>query len=160
MDVQQYRTHVESTLRDHGYEPTDHEAADAFESVWHKRTEDPTIGVTEVFTTVVDADGFDVDAIEETAAEFRAALTAASPLEPGSMKNLFGYVVCAVADPSEELIDFATEDYTVADRRTSVFPLVYDLDSETLYTHTVPRLKGRGFYEKQRIDAEELFTVE
>jgi len=69
-------------------------------------------------------------------------------------------VVCAVSDPSEELIEFATEGYTVADRRTSVFPLIYDLNAETLYTHTVPRLKGRGFYEKQRIDAEALFTVE
>lgn len=159
MDVQNYRTHVESTVREKGYEPTNHEAAD-FEPVWHKRTEDPTIGVTEVFTTIVDADGFDTDDIEETAEEFREFLTDASSPEPGSMENLFGYVVCAVADPSDELIEFATEEYTVADRRTSVFPLIYDLDAETLYTHTVPRLKGRGFYEKQRVDAEELFIVE
>ncbi|MFD1642461.1 hypothetical protein [Halohasta litorea] len=73
--------------------------------------------------------------------------------------NLFGYLVCAVADPSEELIEAAIEEYTVADRRTSVFPLIYDLESETLHHHPVPRLKGRGFYEKQKLDAESLFSL-
>ncbi|MFW6321729.1 MAG: hypothetical protein ACOC0Z_07740 [Halohasta sp.] len=159
MDSQRYRKHVETTVTEAGYEELDRELDD-FESVWQKRTEDPTIGVTEVFATVVDAEGFDTDDIAETAEAFRESLTTVAPSSPGSMENLFGYVVFALADPGEELVEFATEEYTVADRRTSVFPLCFDLDAETLYTHAVPRLKGRGFYEKQRLDAEELFVVE
>lgn len=159
MDVQDYRTDVETTVTEAGYETIDRETDD-FESVWHKRTEDPTIGVTEVFVTVVDSEGFDTDDLRSTAEAFRELLTTAVPSTPGSMENLFGYVVCAVPTPSDDLVEFATEEYTVADRRTSVFPLVYDLDAETLYTHSVPRLKGRGFYEKQRLDAEDLFIVE
>ena len=93
------------------------------------------------------------------AEEFRRVVTEVAPTKPGGMENVFGYLVCVVADPSDELVRFATEEYTVADRRTSIFPLIYDLESETLYKHTVPRLKGRGFYEKQKLDAESLFLL-
>lgn len=156
MDVQTYCNQVETTVLDEDFETISDTGTSEFGSVWRKRTEDPTIGITEVFVTVVDAEGFDTDTIEETAAAFRTLLTEAAPTEPGSMENLFGYVVLAVSDPSKELIEFATEEYTVADRRTNVFPLIYDTETETLHIHTVPRLKGRGFYEKQKLDAEAL----
>jgi hypothetical protein len=159
MDVQTYRERVETAVLDDDYEAISDATETTFGQVWQKRTSDPTIGVTEVFVTVVDATDFDVDSINETASAFRNLLTEAAPTQPGSMENLFGYMVLAVFDPGEEFIEFATEEYTVADRRTNVFPLIYDLDSEQLYSHTVPRLKGRGFYEKQKLDAEALLSA-
>ena len=157
MDAQHYRNRVETALDEAEYEPITDEPTESFDSVWHTRTEDPTIGVTEDFVTIVDAEGVDAETLRETAEEFRGVVTDIAPSKPGGMENRFGYLVCAVADPSDDLVEFATEEYTVADRRTSVFPLIYDLDAETLYKHTVPRLKGRGFYEKQKQDAESLF---
>lgn len=159
MDVQRYRNRVKTAVLGESYEPITDKPTDPFDSVWQKRTDDPTIGITEDFVTVVDAEGFDPEELTATADEFRALVTDVSPSEPGGMENLFGYLVCAVADPSDELIDAATEEYTVANRRTSVFPLIYDLESETLHRHPVPRLKGRGFYEKQKLDAESLFSL-
>ncbi|MEA1931837.1 MAG: hypothetical protein U9O06_09850 [Euryarchaeota archaeon] len=159
MDVQHYRNRVETAVLDAEYEPITDGSTDPFDPVWQKRTDDPTIGVTEDFVTVIDAEEFDPETLTETADEFRALVTDISPSEPGGMENRFGYLVCAVADPSEELIDSAIEEYTVADRRTSVFPLIYDLESEMLHHHPVPRLKGRGFYEKQKLDAESLFSL-
>jgi len=159
MDVQRYRNRVETAVLDETYEPIADGPTGEFEPVWHKQTDDPTIGVTEDFVTVVDAEGFDAEELRETAEAFRNVVTDISPSEPGGMENRFGYLVCAVDDPSDELIEFATQEYTVADRRTSVFPLIYDLESETLHRHPVPRLKGRGFYEKQKLDAESLFSI-
>jgi hypothetical protein len=159
MDVQRYRNRVETAVLDEGYEPITDGQTEPFDAVWHTRTEDPTIGVTEDFVTVVDAEGFDPETLKHTAEEFRGLVTDIAPSKPGGMENRFGYLVCAVADPSEELIEFATEEYTVADRRTSVFPLIYDLERETVHHHAVPRLKGRGFYEKQKLDAESLFSI-
>jgi len=109
--------------------------------------------------TVIDSEGTDEEILTETSEAFRRQLSEMTPSEPSTMENLFGYVVFAVSEPSEELIQFATEEYTVADRRTSVFPLLYDLENETLHRHPVPRLKGRGFYEKQKLDAESLFSL-
>ena len=159
MDVQRYRNRVETALGEAEYEPVGAESTEPFESVWQKRTEDPTIGITEDFATVVDATEFDAETLGETAEAFRGVVTEVAPSKPGGMENRFGYLVCAVADPSDELVRFGTEEYTVADRRTSIFPLIYDLESETLHNHTVPRLKGRGFYEKQKLDAESLFLL-
>jgi hypothetical protein len=159
MDVQRYRNRVETAVLDKAYEPISDGPTGPFDPVWHKRTEDPTIGVTEDFVTVVDAGGFDPEELRETAETFRNVVNSISPSEPGGMENRFGYLVCAVADPSDELVEFATEEYTVADRRTSIFPLIYDLEHETLHHHPVPRLKGRGFYEKQKLDAESLFSI-
>lgn len=156
MDAQTYCNRVEKTVHDDDYSTISDEAPSEFGPVWRKRTEDPTIGITEVFVTVVDAEGFDSEQLADTAATFRELLTDFASPEPGTVENLFGYVVFAVPDPSEELIAFATEEYTVANRRTNVFPLIYDTEDETLHTHTVPRLKGRGFYEKQKLDAEAL----
>ncbi|ATW90036.1 hypothetical protein halTADL_3334 [Halohasta litchfieldiae] len=159
MDAQTYRNRIETAVLDADYEPISDESTGEFEPVWHKQTEDPTIGVTEVFVTVIDSEGTDEEILTETSEAFRRQLSEMTPSEPSTMENLFGYVVFAVSEPSEELIQFATEEYTVADRRTSVFPLLYDLENETLHRHPVPRLKGRGFYEKQKLDAESLFSL-
>jgi len=156
MDVQNYRDRIEDELAAADYESTE---IDAFGTIWHKQTEDPTIGVTHVCVTVIDAAEMSTDGIESTAEAFRGVLDDIAPSEPGAMKNLFGYVVFAGSDLSDDLIEFATEEYTVADRRTSVFPLLFELSTETLHLHPVPRLKGRGFYEKQKLDAESLFAV-
>lgn len=156
MDAQSYRDRVEDALDEADYEPTE---VDEFETVWHKETEDPTIGVTHVCVTVVEGEGVDESALKQTAESFRGVLSEIAPTQPGGMKNLFGYIVFADTELSDELIEFATEEYTVADRRTSVFPLLFELSTETLHLHPVPRLKGRGFYEKQKLDAESLFSV-
>jgi len=156
MDAQDYCDRVEDALDAAAYEPIKKEE---FGTVWHKETEDPTIGVTHVCVTVIDADGIDSHSLESTAEEFRELLTEIIPTQPGEMKNLFGYIVFADSELSDELVEFATEEYTVADRRTSVFPLLFELSTETLHLHPVPRLKGRGFYEKQKLDAESLFSV-
>jgi len=159
MNAQSYRTRVESAVSEEEYEQITDESTGQFDPVWHKQTEDPTIGLTQDFVTVLDTDGIDQESIEASADEFRALLSDIAPSEPGTMENLFGYVVFAVSEPGEDLIEFATEEYTVADRRTSVFPLVFGLETETLHRHPVPRLKGRGFYEKQKLDAESLFSL-
>ena len=156
MDAPNYRDRVENALSAADYEPTE---AETSETVWHKKTEDPTIGVTHVCVAVIDADDIDEQSLESTAEEFRDVLSEIAPAKPGGMKNLFGYIVFADTDISDPLIEFATEEYTVADRRTSVFPLLFDLATETLHLHPIPRLKGRGFYEKQKLDAESLFTL-
>ncbi len=156
MDCRSYRDHVEKQLLDHGYKTVAAEQANPFDPVWYKQDDDPTIGRTKVFVTVID--DADRDTLQSTAAAFRTLLSTATTPTQGVVENLFGYVVFALANPPAGLIEFATEGFTVADRRTNVFPLVYDLADETLYTHTVPRLKGRGFYEKQKLDAEKLLT--
>ncbi len=156
MDAQSYYDRVETALEDAAYEPTE---VDEIGTVWHKETEDPTIGITHVCVTVIEADGIDESSLKATAEEFRGVLGEIAPTQPGGMKNLFGYIVFADHELSDRLIEFATEEYTVADRRTSVFPLLFELSTETLHLHPVPRLKGRGFYEKQKLDAESLFAV-
>jgi len=156
MDAQSYRDRVENALDEAEYEPTE---LDEFGTVWHKETEDPTIGVTHVCVTIIEGEGIAEAALKETAESFRGVLSEIAPTQPGGMKNLFGYVVFADSDLTDELVEFATEEYTVADRRTSVFPLLFDLADEELHLHPVPRLKGRGFYEKQKLDANALFSV-
>ncbi len=158
MDISSYRDQVTARLTDHDYETLSVADANPFEPVWYKKDEDPTIGVTRVYVTVIEDDDIDTDRIATTAEAFRTLLSSSAPSTAGSVENLFGYVVFAVDNPSESLIEFATEEYTVANRRTNVFPLLYDLSSGRLYTHTVPRLKGRGFYEKQKLDADALLT--
>jgi len=158
MDARSYRDHVETQVTDRGYEAVPAAEANPFSPVWYKQDDDPTIGRTKVFVTVLDDEQLDVETVEATADAFRTLLSSASTPTDGSVENRFGYVVFAVRSPSDSLVEFATEEYTVADRRTNVFPLLYDLDAQTLHTHTVPRLKGRGFYEKQKFDAEDLLT--
>ena len=158
MDTQEYTEYVETQVLDHGYDAVPPEEANPFTPVWYKQDDDPTIGRTKVFVTVAGESNLDVETLETTTESFRTLVTSASPSTDSSVENRFGYICFAVADPADELIECATEEYTVADRRSNVFPLVYDLETDTLYTHNVPRLKGRGFYEKQKLDAEELLT--
>ena len=60
---------------------------------------------------------------------------------------------------ADQSIGGAAKSYTVAERRTNVFPLGYDCEAETLHRHEVPRLKGRGIYKRQAADVERLFDV-
>lgn len=159
MDSQTYRDHVETTVLDHDYDLVPPSEANPFDPVWYKEEEDPTIGRTKVFVTVGETVDLDSETLETTTDAFRTLLSSASPPTDGSVENLFGYIVFLTHDPAPSLVEFATEEYTVADRRTNVFPMLFDLESQTLHTHSVPRLKGRGFYEKQKIDAEELLTA-
>ncbi|MFQ3476582.1 hypothetical protein HKK80_10035 [Halonotius sp. F2-221B] len=158
MDSNEYRDHVETQVLDHEYDPLPPEEANPFDPVWYKEDEDPTIGRTKVFITINDDLDLDTETLKTTTESFRTLVGSASPPTDGSFQNLFGYIVYPRAGFDEALIEFATEEFTVANRRTNVFPLLYDLDAETLHTHTIPRLKGRGFYEKQKFDAEELLT--
>jgi hypothetical protein len=159
MDTQQYTEHVKTQVLDHEYEAVPPEEANPFDPVWYKQDDDPTIGRTKVFVTVTDPADIDTATLKTTAESFRTLVTSASPSDDStSVENRFGYIVFALADPADKLIEFATEEFTVADRRSNVFPMLYDLDTETLHAHDVPRLKGRGFYEKQKFDADELLT--
>jgi|SRR6056297_293053 len=158
MDIDEYRDHVETKVLDHEYDPLPPAEANPFDPVWYKEDEDPTIGRTKVFVTINDDLELDTETLETTTESFRTLVGSASPPTDGSFQNLFGYIVYPRSGFDEALIEFATEEFTVANRRTNVFPLLYDLDAETLHTHTIPRLKGRGFYEKQKFDAEELLT--
>lgn len=158
MDARSYRDRVETRVTADGYEAVAAEAANPFAPVWYKQDDDPTIGRTKVFVTVVDPDAPTEETLEATAEAFRTLLASAAGRTDGAVENRFGYIVFTVHSPERSLVEFATEGYTVADRRTNVFPLVYDLDAERLHTHAVPRLKGRGFYEKQKLDAEELLS--
>mgnify|MGYP006436091219 CR=1 FL=1 len=159
MDTDEYRDQIETQVLDHEYDPLPPAEANPFDPVWYKKDEDPTIGRTKVFITINDDLSLDLETLETTTESFRTLVGSASPPTDGSFQNLFGYIIYPRASPNEALIEFATEEFTVANRRTNVFPLFYDLDAETLHTHTVPRLKGRGFYEKQKFDAEELLTL-
>jgi hypothetical protein len=159
MDIDEYREQVKTQVVEHEYEPLSPADAKPFDPVWHKEDEDPTIGRTKVFITINDDLELDTETLETTTESFRTLVGSASPPTDGSFQNLFGYIIYPRRGFDEELIEFATEEFTVANRRTNVFPLLYDLDAKTLHTHTVPRLKGRGFYEKQKFDAEELLTL-
>ncbi|WP_066415866.1 hypothetical protein [Halorubrum aethiopicum] len=154
MDFDRYREAVAANRRKHGFEVVD-EGFDGFERVWHANEEDPTVGHVSVFATVVDTTDDDGDLVaaadrfRELIAELSDGTDSATPI---------GYVAFAVGSPGDDLVSAATS-YTVAERRTNVFPLVYDLGNERLHTHPVPRLKGRGIYRRQREDAERLFDV-
>ena len=158
MEIDEYRDHVETQVLDHEYDRLPPEEANPFDPVWCKEDEDPTIGRTKVYITVNENLDLIPETVKTTTESFRTLVGSASPPANGSFQNLFGYIVYPRAALDKALIEFATEEFTVANRRTNVFPMLYDLDAETLYTHTVPRLKGRGFYEKQKFDAKELLT--
>jgi hypothetical protein len=154
MDFDRYREAVAANRRKHGFDVVDG-GFDGFDRVWHANEEDPTVGHVSVFATVVDAADDDGDLVaaadrfRELIAELSDGTESATPI---------GYVAFAVASPGDDLVSAATS-YTVAERRTNVFPLVYDLESGTLHTHPVPRLKGRGIYRRQSEDADRLFDV-
>ncbi|ELZ44483.1 hypothetical protein C464_13340 [Halorubrum coriense DSM 10284] len=162
MEMTQYREAVAANRREHGFEAVD-EWTDEFEHLWIARQTDESLGAVVALATLVDAEGFDAPALRDTAAAFRDVLAGSVDAEPGradggASPTLIGYVTFAAPDPDASLIE-AMSGFTVAERRTNVFPLVYDTAAEQLHRHEVPRLKGRGIYRRQAEDAERLFDV-
>ncbi|OYR59465.1 hypothetical protein [Halorubrum halodurans] len=155
MDIDRYREAVAANRRKHGFDAVEGDA-DGFDRLWSAREEDPTVGHVSVLATVVDATDDDAEDVVAGADRFRELLVERS--DGGDSATPIGYVAFAVTSPGEDLVSAATS-YTVAERRTNVFPLVYDLGNERLHTHPVPRLKGRGIYRRQREDADRLFDV-
>ncbi|TKX85260.1 hypothetical protein EXE43_14560 [Halorubrum sp. SS5] len=162
MDISDYRAAVAANRREHGFEAVD-ERTDAFERLWATRETDDTLGEVVVLATLVEADGADAEALLDAAAAFRDVLADTVDPRPGradggEAPTPVGYVTLATPDPDASLLD-AMSGFTVAKRRTNVFPLVYDTEAERLHRHEVPRLKGRGIYRRQADDAERLFDV-
>jgi len=154
MEFDQYCDAVAANRRDDGFEPIDDQTA--FDPMWRGTDTDPTVGDVSLFLTVVDADGHGADDLIADADRFRDVLASVADFEESD--TTIGYLTFVTPNPSESVVSAATS-YTVADRRTNVFPLVYDGATETLHTHPVPRLKGRGIYRRQIDDAESLFAV-
>jgi hypothetical protein len=160
MDSSQYREAVAANRRKHGFEAVD-EGGDEFDSLWATRETDDTLGDVAVLATLVEADGADAETLVEVASSFRDVLADRVDDRPervdgGESLTPIGYVTFAVPDPDASLLG-AMSGFTVAKRRTNVFPLVYDTEAERLHRHEVPRLKGRGIYRRQADDAERLF---
>jgi len=155
MEFDRYREAVAANRREHDFDALD--GGSGFDRLWTTREDDPTCAEVSLFATVVDAAGYDADDLVDTADRFRAIVDRRTDDGDESVTRI-GYVVFVVPDPDDALVTAATE-YTVAERRTNVFPLVYDTETRTLHTHSVPRLKGRGIYRRQAEDAERLFEV-
>mgnify|MGYP000746006227 CR=1 FL=1 len=157
MDHTQYRDAVVENRRKHGFEPIGGNT-NGFDPVWEIRDEDTSIGPVAVFATLVDDEPDpEPEDLVSTADAFRDVLVERVGDRHESTTPL-GYVVFPVTDPAPSLVDAACS-YTVARRRTNVFPMVYDCEAETLHRHEVPRLKGRGIYRRQAEDADRLFDV-
>ncbi|RAW44846.1 hypothetical protein DQW50_11800 [Halorubrum sp. 48-1-W] len=155
MEFDRYREAVAANRRKHGFDVVDG-GDDDFDRIWSANEDDPTVGSVSLFATVVNANDADPEDVIATADRFREVL--ADLTDGTSAATPIGYVVFAVDSAHDDLVSAATS-YTVAERRSNVFPLVYDLESETLHTHPVPRLKGRGIYQRQSEDAERFFDV-
>ena len=162
MDPTQYRDAVEANARKHGFDTVE-EADSGFEHLWETRDEDDTIGSVVVLATLVEAADADAETLVATAESFRDVIDDRVDARPqradgGKNPTPIGYVTFAVREPDASLLD-AMSGFTVARRRTNVFPLVYDCEAERLHRHDVPRLKGRGIYRRQAEDAERLFDA-
>ncbi len=155
MEFDRYREAVAANRREHGFDAVDG-GGSGFDRLWVTRDRDPTVGSVSLFATVVDATDYDTADLVDVADRFRAVIDRRTDDHEESVTRI-GYVVFAVPDPDDALVSASTE-YTVAERRTNVFPLIYDTEERTLHTHPVPRLKGRGIYRRQVDDAERLFT--
>ncbi len=156
MEFDRYCEAVAANRREHDFDVRDG-GSSGFDRLWTAREEDPTVGMVSLFAAVIDAAEYDIDDLVDTADRFRAVVDRRTEDGTESVTRI-GYVVFVVPDPDDALVAAAGE-YTVAERRTNVFPLVYDTESRTLHTHPVPRLKGRGIYQRQADDAERLFEV-
>lgn len=157
MEFERYCEAVATNRRRHGFEAVDG-GRSGFDRLWVTHDTGPTVGAASVFATVVDAADYDAGTLVDVADRFRAVVDRRTDDHNESVTRI-GYVAFVVPDPDEDLVSTAT-DYTVAERRTNVFPLVYDAEDGTLHTHEVPRLKGRGIYQRQEEDAERLFDVD
>ncbi|MGQ3328871.1 MULTISPECIES: hypothetical protein [Halorubrum] len=157
MDSTQYRDAVVENRRKHDFEVID-EYTKGFDPVWVTHDDDDaSVGDVAVFATLVNRPNPGPADITAAADEFREVLVDRVDERRGSTTPL-GYVTFAAADPDQSVID-AARSYTVARRRTNVFPIVYDCEAETLHRHEIPRLKGRGIYRRQAEDVERLFEV-
>ena len=161
MDSSQYREAVAANRRKHGFEAV--EGGGEFDRLWAARETDDTLGDVAVLATVVDGGGLDAAGLVEVASSFRDVLADRIDARPqradgGESPTPIGYVTFAVPEPDASLLG-AMSGFTVAKRRTNVFPLVYDTAAERLHRHEVPRLKGRGIYRRQADDAERLFEA-
>jgi len=162
MDPIQYREAVVANRREHGFDAVD-ETTDEFDALWATRETDDSLGEVTVLATLVDAAEIDAETLVETASSFRDVLAGQINARPGradggAVPTPIGYVTFAVPDPDASLLG-AMSGFTVARRRTNVFPLVYDCGAERLHCHEVPRLKGRGIYRRQADDAERIFDI-
>lgn len=162
MDISEYRAAVAANRRKQGFEAVD-ERTDAFERLWATRETDDSLGSVVALATLVEAEELDAATLVETAASFRDVLADTVDPRPGradggEAPTPIGYVTFATSDPDASVFD-AMANFTVAKRRTNVFPLVYDAEAERLHRHEIPRLKGRGIYRRQADDAERLFDI-
>jgi hypothetical protein len=162
MDISDYRAAVAANRREHGFEAVE-EGTEAFERLWATRETDDTLGDVAVLATLVEAAEADAETLVDVAGSFHEVL--ADRIDPrperadgGEAPTPIGYVTFATPDPDPSLLA-AMNGFTVAKRRTNVFPLVYDTSAERLHRHEVPRLKGRGIYRRQADDAKRLFEV-
>ncbi len=156
MDAIQYRNEVVANRRKHGFDAVD-EYTNDFDPVWVTREVDDSIGEVTAFATLVEEPEIDAVDVSAVADEFRTVLVEQVEDRHGPTTPV-GYVTFVVADPDPSLVE-AARSYTVARRRTNVFPLVFDCEAETLHRHEIPRLKGRGIYRRQAEDAARLFEV-
>lgn len=154
MDTSSYRERVDVDRLNADLSRIDVES-DEFDVVWGGTDQDRTLGNVYLAATVVDGSDLTVEAIEDLADRFRALLFERAR-EYDASTTPIGYLVFCWADPSEDVIEEA-KTYTVAERRTNVFPIIYDVDEETVHSHEVPRLKGRGIYQRQVEDVERFF---
>ena len=162
MDLPRYHAAVAENRREHGLDAVDGPTGE-FDPVWATRGDDDSIGEVAVLATLVDDPEPDPESLVRTGEAFRDVLAdrtaaASEQADGGESPTSIGYVTLAVSDPDPSLLD-AMSGFTVARRRTCVFPLVYNLAAERLHRHEVPRLKGRGIYRRQAEDAERLFGI-
>ena len=162
MEISDYRDAVAANRRDHGFEAVE-AGTEEFERMWMTRETDDSLGDVAVLATLVEAPEADAETLFDVAASFREVLADRIDPQPGRAdgdKALtpIGYVTFATSDPDASLLA-AVNGFTVAKRRTNVFPLAYDTEAERLHRHEVPRLKGRGIYRRQADDAERFFGV-
>lgn len=158
MDYETYAEEVRNKLRSEGFEGVEDIEDDRFKNTLAKREKGLKVGVLNTMATVVDAEGLRSGDLRKCTDDFRSLLNDESYAKFGVGENMFGYVIFAVADPDDELLEWY-QDYDVRKRNSHVFPLIYDLSAENVHTHSVPRIKGRGLYNKQKQDAEEFFDL-
>ena len=156
MEFDRYREAVDTNRRKHGFDDVD-ATESGFDELWIARDEDPTIGRVSLFAAIVDGSDHDSSDLVADADRFRDVISGRTDGHRESTTPI-GYITFVVPNPSDDVVSTATS-YTVAERRTNVFPLVYDGEDGTLHAHPIPRLKGRGIYRRQADDAERLFDV-
>lgn len=159
MDYDTYVDEVHNNLRSAGFDLVDDIDDEQFEDIFANRETGLRVGILNTMATVVNAEGMRSGDLREYTDAFRDILGEESYAKFNVGENMFGYVVFAASNPDDELISWSY-DYDVRKRNSHVFPLVYDLESETIHTHSVPRIKNRGLYKKQERDAEEYFKVD